>query len=223
MTGFEYEVVIDADPEQVWHALRDRAQLRRWHGWHFEGLDEEIEVIYFDKVTEQITDSAHTLTMGTDTFTATAHDGGTLLRMLRAPKGTNPEWDAYYEDVNEGWTTFMQQLRFALERHPGADRLTIFVSRDGSADKVGEIFGLVDGKQPGEDYDVTPANGERLTGQVWFRSPHQLGLTVQGWGDGLLVAGEVPKSQQHPEGGEMMVLTGYDAQAFADLEKRWQF
>src|SRR5688572_3649988 len=115
MTGFEYEVLIDADPEEVWHALRDRAQIRRWHGWHADSLDEEIEIIYFSKVTED----GHTLTLGTDTFTVIAKDGRTLLRMVRAPKGENPEWDAYYEDINEGWTTFMQQLRFALERHPG--------------------------------------------------------------------------------------------------------
>jgi hypothetical protein len=179
----------------------------------------EIEVIYFNKVTED----GHTLTLGTDTFTVIAKDGRTLLRMVRAPKGDNPEWDAYYEDVNEGWITFMQQLRFALERHPGVDRLTHFLSREGSTEMVSEIFELVKDRPVGADYDVTAANGDRLTGQVWFRSPHQVGLTVQGWGDGLLVAGQVPVTEQHPEGGEMMVLTGFDSLAFAEVEKRWQF
>ena len=75
----------------------------------------------------------------------------------------------------------------------------------------------------GASYDVTPASGEHLQGQVWFRSPHQVGLTVQGWGDGLLVAAEMPVSEQHPDGGEMMVLTGFDEHAFAEVEKRWQF
>jgi hypothetical protein len=220
MPGFEYDALIDAEPEQVRQAPRDRAQIRRWHGWHAESLDEEIEVIYFTQVTEQ----GHTLTLGTgDTFTVIAKDGRALVRMVRAPKGNNPEWDAYYEDINEGWTTFLQQLRFALERHPGADRRTVFLSRDGSAERVSEIFELVKDLPVEALYEATPANGERLIGQVWFRSPHQVGLTVQGWGDGLLVAGQVPKSEQHPEGGEMMVLTCFDDNAFADLEKRWQF
>ncbi|GIH04119.1 hypothetical protein Rhe02_21860 [Rhizocola hellebori] len=220
MTGFEYEVFIDASPEQVWAALRDRDQLRRWHGWHTEGLDEEIELIYFTRATE----SGHLLTLGDGTtFTVIAKDGRALLRMVRAPKGGNPEWDAYYEDINEGWTTFMQQLRFALERHDGVDRLTHYFNHEGSTERVGEILELVKDSPVGAGYDVTPANGERLTGQVWFRSPNQVGLTVQGWGDGLLVAGQVPVSEQHPTGGEMMVLTFFDEHAFADAEKRWQF
>jgi hypothetical protein len=57
---------------------------------------------------------------------------------------------------------------------------------------------------------------------VWFRSTHQVGLTVQGWGDGLLVAEEMPKSEQHPQGGQILVFTGYDADGFADVEKHWQ-
>jgi uncharacterized protein YndB with AHSA1/START domain len=219
MTGFEYEVFIDAEPEQVWEALRDRAQLKRWHGWHADSLDEEIELIYFTGAVEE----GHVLTLGTgDTFTVMAKDGRTLLRMVRAPKGDNPEWDAYYEDVNEGWTTFLQQLRFALERHAGADRQTVFISAEGSSDRVGEIFALVKDQPVGADYDVTVANGERLAGQVWFRSPHQVGLTVQQWGDGLLVAGQVPVTEQHPTGGEMMVLTVFDAGVYSDVEKRWQ-
>jgi hypothetical protein len=220
MSGFEYEVEIDATPEAVWSALRDRAQLRRWHGWHAESLDEEIELIYHTRAVEE----GHVLTLGSgDTFTVIGKDGRTLVRMVRAPRGSNPEWDAYYEDINEGWTTFLQQLRFSLERHPGEDRLTVFLNRDGSAEKVGEVFALVDGLAPGAPYDVTTAAGEQLTGEVWFRSPHQVGLTVAGWGDGLLVAGAVPVTAQHPEGGEMLVLTGFDAVAFAEAEKRWQY
>ena len=62
----------------------------------------------------------------------------------------------------EGWITFMQQLRFALERHPGEERRTIH--RSGS-----------------------PGHAADLAGDVWFRSDSQLGVTVRDWNDGLLV------------------------------------
>ena len=36
------EVTIAAPIETVWRALRDRDDLRRWHGWEDPTLDEEI-------------------------------------------------------------------------------------------------------------------------------------------------------------------------------------
>lgn len=204
--SFEYEAFIDADVETVWHALRDKDQIRRWHGWIVDELDAEIDLIYFTGVME----SGHTLTLGDgSSFTLTDHNGRTLLRLTRAPKGDNPEWDAYYEDINEGWTTFIQQLRFAVERHPGADRQTVYLQHDPGDGKVQQIFGLVEGLEPGAGYAIAAPSGEQLKGEVWFRSANQVGLTVSGWGDGLLVAGSVPVSQSHPDGGDMMVLTSY--------------
>ena len=39
------------------------------------------------------------------------------MRVTRAaPAGS---WDGVYDEVNEGWLTFVQQLRFYLERNPG--------------------------------------------------------------------------------------------------------
>ena len=28
----------------------------------------------------------------------------------------------YYDDIRAGWPTFVEQLRFMIERHPGDDR-----------------------------------------------------------------------------------------------------
>ena len=30
------------------------------------------------------------------------------------PRGSNPEWEAYYDDITEGWTTFVISCGFAL-------------------------------------------------------------------------------------------------------------
>ncbi|WP_240963057.1 hypothetical protein [Antrihabitans stalactiti] len=36
-------------------------------------------------------------------------DAGTVVRITRAPKGTKPEWDDFYDDITEGWIKFLQR------------------------------------------------------------------------------------------------------------------
>ncbi|MDA0636652.1 SRPBCC domain-containing protein [Nonomuraea sp. MCN248] len=221
---FTVEVTISAPVEEVWRALRDPEQIRRWHGWHFDGLDKEIELIYAEHVTES-PEEHWVEVQGGDRFElADAGEGRTLLRMTRAPLSGDTEWDAYYDDVNEGWVTFVHQLKFALERHPGADRRTVFLSGPGATPPL-TAAGLdaLAGLAPGAPYEHAAPTGEPLAGTVWYRTDRQLGLTVDGWGDGLLVLTHTPPVAVHPEGGAMMVLTTYGQsdEEFAALEARW--
>jgi hypothetical protein len=120
------EVTIAAPLDDVWRALRDPALIRRWHGWEDDGLDEEVRAIYVNGMTAD--DDAHVLVVdGGDRFTLHPVTGGTLVRITRAPLGDNPEWDAYYDEITEGWATFLQQLRFGIERHGLAERRTVIV------------------------------------------------------------------------------------------------
>jgi uncharacterized protein YndB with AHSA1/START domain len=225
---FRIELTIAAPVEAVWRALRDPALIRRWHGWEVEtdgGLDAEIDVIYRQHATEN--EAEHTLALG-DGGTFTLHDTGdghTLVRMVRAPRGDNPEWDDYYEDINEGWVTFLHQLRFALERHPGADRRTLFFSgTPGEAGEPRTALGLdrIAGTAPGERYTADLV-GEPITGQVWFHSTRQVGLSVDDWGDGLMIVGTAPPSPNRPHPQAMAVLTTYGLpdKEFAELGDRW--
>jgi len=53
------EVTIAAPADVVWDALRDKDKIRHWHGWDYDGLDGEIDLIFF---TETLQDaSARTL------------------------------------------------------------------------------------------------------------------------------------------------------------------
>lgn len=194
------EVAVAAPVDTVWEALRDKEKIRRWHGWDYDGLDAEVDHIYLTDVVED----GRTLALGGgDRFSLTPSGSGTLVTLDRAPRGGNPELDAYYDAITEGWTTFLQQLRFALERQPGAARRTL----------------QFDGDFP--DLAVADARytadlvGEQVSGEVWFRSANQVGVTVDSWGEGLLVVVGEPSP--------MVVLSTYglDEAAFADLETRW--
>lgn len=221
------EVTVAAPVEAVWDALRDKEKIRHWHGWEYEGgvdggLEQEIDLIFFTAFTEDA--EARTLEIqGGDRFVVEPHPGGSKVTLTRAPHGDDPQWDAYYDEITEGWTTFLHQLRFALERHPGEPRRTLFYSGTGDrstgpADQLG-IAALAEGAQ----YEVDLV-GERATGRIWFRSENQLGLTVDSWGDGLLILSHVGPTDQKPHGATMAVLTlyGVDDATREATDKRWR-
>ncbi len=72
---------------------------------------------------------------------------------------------------------------------------------------------------PGHRYDTTIA-GERLTGEVWFRSAHQVGLTVDAWGPGLLLFAAAPGSPQ-PNAAAAITITTYGVPD-DDRAARWR-
>ncbi|MFE3292174.1 SRPBCC domain-containing protein [Rhodococcus sp. NPDC059234] len=220
------EITVAAPAQRVWHALRDPALIRRWHGWEYDddqGLDEEIRQIFVDGVAEDAAAMSLTL-QGGDIFTVVPDSEGTVVRIVRSAKGSNPEWDDWYEDVTEGWTTFLQQLKFGLERHDLAERRTLYLDGPVGGTTVMELFGVaaITGA-PGSAYTALVSTGDAFSGTVWFRSPKQLGLTVDQLGPGLLVLATQPDSPQRPGGGAQMILSAYGrgAEEFAALADRW--
>jgi uncharacterized protein YndB with AHSA1/START domain len=117
------EIEIAAPANAVWRALRDPAEIRRWFGWDYEGLDEEIRFIFFQESTAD--DDARVLDGGPGGVIALEERGdSTVVRVMRGSDGG-------YDEVDEGWLTFIQQLRFYLERHPGQERRTDHVAIGG--------------------------------------------------------------------------------------------
>ncbi|MFD4180664.1 SRPBCC domain-containing protein [Rhodococcus sp. NPDC058514] len=228
MTGPEIviETTIAAEPQRVWRALRDPALIRRWHGWEYDGpggLDDEIREIFLEGAVEDARALALTASGG-DRFTLTPGEGGTVVRITRSAKGFHPEWDDWYEDITEGWTTFLQQLKFGLERHDLAERRTLYLDGPTHGATAMEMLGVAGiTTPPGSAYTALVATGDALSGTVWFRSPKQLGLTVDALGPGLLILAIQPENEQRPGGGAQMILSTYGrgAEEFAALTDRW--
>jgi len=223
-------VPIAAPIEAVWAALRDREQLRNWFGWDADTLAEEIEYIFFEHST--VDEAARTIIGepwegASDGFELAEQDGGTLLCVVRySDTPFDPQGD--YDDVYEGWVTFVQQLRLLLERHPGASRRTIYLSgaaRPGVSEPAQALrIGELRERPEGSEYSLTAATGDLLNGIVWHRTRHQLGLNVLEWGDGLLVVTNRGKAPTRPDGGGSVLITtfGLDKAAFGDIETRWR-
>lgn len=227
MVNTQLSVLVNADAEQLWHMLREPARIAQWHGWEMEGLEEEIRQIYYANVAEGPDHLQLELEMG-DVFTLKPRPDGTLLTLTRGTAtGDLAKYDA---DITEGWAIFLQQLRFALERHPQTPRRTIFVDGTSPAhthlwDALGIDVGWL--PEPGEPYELTLTSGASLSGKVWYRSDTQLGLTVADYaehGDGLLIlARQAPLEgvREHP-GAQIIVSTyGLGSATFEAIGSQW--
>jgi hypothetical protein len=211
------EVAVAAPGNVIWRALRDPVEIRRWHGWDYEGLDDEIRTIYDEDATASEVDGTLTVSAG-DRFIVEEAGDGTLVRVRRPSDADRGD---VFDEIDEGWTTFVQQLRFALERHPGDDRRTLFLS--GQAAQNGDPSPLkalgLDDIAPvavGQRYEIVTSVGDTLAGEVWFRSQHQTGISVAAFGDGLLVVMELP-----PTASVLITTYGLDDESFDRLRQRW--
>jgi hypothetical protein len=128
----------------------------------------------------------------------------TVVRLLMPAPSV--DWDREYDEMREGWTSFVEQLRFALERHPGDERRTLRVTGAPPLDPPAV--------EPGERYEAATRWGERWSGELHHRTAHQAGLTVDGYGPGLVCV--------HSAGLAIVTAYGLDDEAFAALERRWR-
>jgi uncharacterized protein YndB with AHSA1/START domain len=220
------EVTIAAPLATVWHALRDPAVIRNWFGWNYEGLEGEIDYIFRDHVA--VDDAAHRLTGEpwegvSDSIVVAEAEGGTRLTVLRdapIPEG--------YDEVVEGWISFVSQLKYLLERKRGLQRRTIRLS--GTATEKHRLPGNalgIDGLHDaadGSEYVAELPGHERITGQVWHRARHQIGLVVSEWGEALMVVVNQPGNEAAPYGGGAITIStfGLADDAFAALEAKWR-
>lgn len=223
----QLSVHINADAEQVWSMLREPAKLAQWHGWEMDGLADEIQEIYYRSVRESPDHLSLNLDMG-DVFTLETVPDGTVLTMTRG-KATG-EWEKYDDDITEGWSMFIQQLRFALERHPHGTRRTVYADGNApSSASLCENLGIDTGwlPEPGADYSLQLSTGQDLSGKVWYRGASQLGLTVHGYaekGDGLLILTEqAPLEGIREHKGAQVIASTYDlgAGAYQEISEHW--
>lgn len=207
-------VVINADAPQVWTMLREPAKVAQWHGWEADELPDEINQIYFGTNAVESPDHTSLTTNGGDVFDLKPVSAGTLVSVTRAALDHNSEWAAWDEDITQGWLTFLQQLRFALEHHPHGKRHTLFFELPGGSGSAIEKLGLSEVPKPGDPYELTLGTGEDITGKVWYRSNHQVGLTVHSYaehGDGLLIVADQPVIEDvRPDGGALVIASTFD-------------
>ncbi len=127
-------ITLPATTQTVWTAFRDPTQIRQWFGWQYDSLDEEIRQVFSDGTVAD--EQEHTLHVGGHLFTLEAVGTQTVVTVTRvAPLATDGgmDWDRYYDEIDEGWRSFLEQLRFALAHHWGSARGDLLPQRRGRA------------------------------------------------------------------------------------------
>jgi hypothetical protein len=223
------EILIAAPIETVWRALREPAAIRRWFGWEHAGLIDEVDAMFAGAAIATAAD--HTLRIAgmPDRYVLEASGAThTIVRVIRAAPVTDSTWKGIYDDAPEGWFAFTQQLRLMLERHPDATRRTLFLNGRAKAIATAlpaEALGLTSllPVPVGQRYRVVTTMGDTIEGTVWFRTTYQVGLTVDTYGDGLLIVSTRPTTAKSPHGGGTVGITTYglNDEIFAGLRSRW--
>jgi hypothetical protein len=204
MKPFIMEVAIDAPPDAVWRAVSDPAELRRWFGWEYEGLEEEIKFIFLGEGTQRPPQRLEFEGMGSLDIVP---DGSrSVVRMVWAGGLADAKWDDIYDGMEEGWRTFFHQLKYYLERRPGQDRRTLYLTGTAPAPAV------------------VAALDAAARGEPWQESRHQRAVVPAA--DGVdLVSILSPKPLQSDEPAKVSVtVTAYkmDDAAFEALRGEWE-
>lgn len=220
------EVNVAAPADEVWRSLRDRERIAQWFGWDTETLDGEIEAIFLERGAADDAGKVLSLSMFKERIEVEPRGDGCVVRITRPAPTADHDWEDVFEDVTQGWIAFLLQLRFAMERHREDKRRTLFLS--GSPLAAGQplaarAFGLPAGA-PGTAYTMTAPMGDALAGTIWHRGRHQLAVTVDGVGNGLLVAMDRAPDAKRPNGHSQVILTTYGLsdREYDELAARWR-
>jgi hypothetical protein len=138
-----------------------------------------------------------------------------------------------FDEIDEGWTQFAQQLRYVVERNPQGRRRTVSaIDLDAGPVGAGPVFRLgvsvTDEVPIGGEWEFRRTiDGEEYVegGTVWYRTEHQRGFVVTSpVREGLFVVQTTPVSVRPPHGRVSLVLSTYglDDEEFTRVERRWR-
>ncbi|HEU0032748.1 MAG TPA: hypothetical protein VFQ53_19085 [Kofleriaceae bacterium] len=213
------EVTVSAPADEVWRALRDKERIQQWFGWDADTLNDEIDYIFFQHA--KADDANRTLQFEgiADRFEVEPRGAQSVLRIVRAAPTEDHDWDDIFDDLVQGWISFVHQLRFMFERHRDQTRRTLFLSGVPKHAHAAAALGLPP-SAAGSKYAITAPMGDALAGQIWHRGKHQQIVTVDGVGDGLLVV--LDRATDKPLSMVTLTTYGLDDRTFTELEARWR-
>jgi uncharacterized protein YndB with AHSA1/START domain len=201
---FRVEVVVDAPHVEVWRALTEPDEIRRWFGWDYAGLDEEIESIFVENARPE-PPGRILMSEGEDQSAIEVEADGARTIVRAVGPASMPRDDAF-DPIEEGWRGFLLQLRHYVERHPGEKRRTLRLT--GEANPVA----------------VLAAVAGEIEGESRRASPHLSVTTTDSYGGGLVAV----ESSEPFDGAEScrvnvtITTYGFDDERLARLRERWE-
>jgi uncharacterized protein YndB with AHSA1/START domain len=197
MKQVEKEVVIKATPEEVWRALSEGEELKRWFTLDArvnpgaggsimmsfgEGMEWESPIMLWEPNRHMRTGEG---AQAVDYYIET-RGGETVLRLVHSGFADDA-WDDELDTLNAGWAAFLANLRHYLERHPGEPRAVAYyrhpvveLDRPTAHARVLEALNL---RRDGKRYTSDLFSGEINVDQP----PINFTGTAENWNDGWLM------------------------------------
>ncbi|MEV4706680.1 activator of HSP90 ATPase [Actinoplanes sp. NPDC049316] len=193
---YAVEVTVAAGRDRVWAAVTQPEVLRQWFGWDYDELDAEIRHIF---VTEATLQAPEQMGWADGSYlVVTGDDERATVRVARDGPRTG---DAdRYDAIEEGWRSFLIQLRHFLGEQPSGARRTVYLT------------GTTTGRRA-----LETAGGEAT------RAGKRVAWLIDADGHLVVVAGQEPLDSLDTGMVEVTVSTyGLDDAAFDVLRKRWR-
>ncbi|SFK44267.1 hypothetical protein [Cellulomonas sp. KH9] len=224
-------VDVHAPADTVWEHLRDPRLVRRWFGWDHDGLDAEIAQIFRDEAREHHHGGStrSLLWPHHDRMTVTAlDDARSRVSVTRRSHDGLSMFDGVFDEMDEGWTQFVHQLAFALDVHPGEDRVTLLAHGLDAGDRHDPLLfraGLhgVRGLPVRAHVEAVRPDGSRVGGTLVYKTEHQVGIHLHGIAESLLVLLVRPPVERPPHGTVDVTMSTYglDDEVMAEARRRW--
>ena len=219
------EVFVQAPPDVVWRALTDAEELKRWFPVDARvkpGLGGSIWISFGGGVEGEApitawepnrrfewTEARGAVKLAVD-FQLEAKSGGTVVRLVNSGFGAGPDWDDEFHMTEAGWSYFLLQLRWYLERHRGQPRDLILFR---------ELVPLTRAEALRR---LTTALGDRPSGTIVASSPDtgQMGFTISELDDAILFL-EMEPARDGVRAGFWLSTWGLSADAVTRARERF--
>ncbi|GGK86915.1 activator of HSP90 ATPase [Mangrovihabitans endophyticus] len=192
---YDVQISLTVSRDAAWQAVTSPPMLRRWFGWDYDGLDAEIQHIF---VTEATLIAPERMGWADGSYLeVTGDEDRCTVRAVR--EGPDPDDPDRYDAIEEGWRSFLVQLRHLLERRPDGERRTLYLTGHATGR---EALGLVDGD--------------------WTTDGPRTGWTIDAGGHLVVVATRAPLDHPDASRAEVTVSTyGLGDAEFAACREIW--
>ena len=212
----EREIEIAATPKDVWRALSEGEELKRWFpldarvkpgaggsvwlSWG-EGAEWESPIEIWEPNRRMQTvdtfpgqDGAPPTRIAVD-YVIEARGGTTVVRLVHSGFADDT-WEDELETMGAGWTSFLANLKHYLERHKGEPRTIahfrhplVGLERRDVFPRMLKLLGLDASKlRAGERYSTTARSGDRFEGRaIQVKEPINFTATAENWGNAFLM------------------------------------
>jgi uncharacterized protein YndB with AHSA1/START domain len=213
----EISVDLDTTLEEAWKALATGEGIARWFAPHAAvepGADGSVSVGWDPKemwsqpitvweplrrlqtASDMPAPDGRIVRLFVDYFLEAREGGGVRVRLVHSGFDDSESWDSYIDGLDAGWSFFMFNLKHAIERHRGVDRVQLS-ARFRTAQAEGQehpVFGRdglrvappAGGLRAGDRCSLT-LGGATVDATIALRhASRTIAFVVPAWNDGLV-------------------------------------